>query len=379
MHTRSRRNYGQQGPDDNTHSISLGAQRDDDNMANEALLEQIRAMQQQLHELQMAQQRPNRDTSRENLGGAMQLDRALIKPPKFGATRSENVSDWLFELDNYFKALQFNDEQRLAIIPNYFTTNALRWWKMQEKLVETGEEEEVTSWKDMKKLLSTFEIHDEEQNARRQILKAHQGTRSIRDYNAYFTQLAFHLPRMDMADKVELYMNGLNPAILRDFGGEQPTKLLATMQRAERIEINLTRRGVLHNKGPTDGRFQRNNRPNNFNRPPTQLYALGEAGDAEEPIENKNEELEDEEEVVALYHLNRAKSGRSNGYRNKSEEVSEWLKSLSPQAQQWFRDGKCTKCGGTGHFARHCRMKPPALLALDTDPEDHLMNMESSN
>ena len=314
-YTRSGRSYPPPGE-----LNTLGRDLESEAAMSSSVEEQIAVLRSQLETL-MAREGGTVRSDRDPVSTVpvmSKVDKTIARPAKWGATSGENVSKWIFELELFFDAMSETEARRLVVTPTYFKDGALEWWMARQALVENDEEEEVTSWDQMKKLLREFDVVEDEENARRLIKRVKQGGRSVQEYSLYFLRLSYRLPRMDVMDKIDYYLSGLNEKVLLYFGATIPKKLSDAMHIAERVEANLRRAmSMTTAESPGRGRYARQGRG------ATRLYAM----DPEEGLDKVSEDDYGENELYVM----RGSNGRSGDHRKKI-----WHYKNKGCCDQWF-------------------------------------------
>ncbi|KAG8638146.1 uncharacterized protein LOC110607301 [Manihot esculenta] len=150
-----------------------------------------------------------------NLNGGHGVGKIEIPMPKAfnGACDAEDVGNFLFDMDMYFNATNYNsDEGRLEIVPMFLKDNAKLWWRTKKETTIFGQCT-IASWDDFKKELRA-RFYPE--NVARRKLNEIQQTGPIREYVKEFSVLMLDINNMTPSDRLFYFLRGLKPWAQRE-------------------------------------------------------------------------------------------------------------------------------------------------------------------
>eukprot|EP00253_Pinus_taeda_P030661 PITA_30661 len=131
----------------------------------------------------------------------------------YDGTRSAKIlGNFLWDMEQYLERLSLPDgEAQFKVAAQFLTNDAKMWWRRRVDHIINGNDDDITSWEDMKKaLLSHFSPQDETWEARMKI-KFIKQTGSLQAYQWEFSSVALELPDMAERDKVFNFIIGLKP------------------------------------------------------------------------------------------------------------------------------------------------------------------------
>jgi Retrotransposon gag protein len=313
----------------------------------------------------------------------------LAKPDHYSGLPNTNVDTWLFGIEQYLAGSGITDDAaRITLAASYFRDIAGTWWYQKCQI----EHNPPTNWVEFKEAVkSRFQPIAAARTARANLRSLRQSGRSIIDYsNAFYKQIQL-ISDMSEADKVDNFMNGLNPSIANEVDKRDPKSLQEAMTFAQGVELRL--------RNYRQPNYYNSYHHSNYNRSipinrtayesktttsttsaatPMELSNITasnkdetnyeeeyekylEAGDAyemsstneevvEEP-EDGNQGEETEEQLQAMYNHNSSNQrfgkprGRINVPNLRFDEFTRLMK-----------EGKCLRCKRPGHIARNCSL-----------------------
>ena len=175
-------------------------------------------------------------------GRSTKITLRLKEPDLFHAKLNENVDRWLFQVEQYFQAVDENeDSHRVAFAAALLRNTAASWW---EKVVrdneKAGKEERECTWKQFKDgITSTFRSTNRVERARDQLARLTQRT-SVGDYLSRFMALTFDIPDLSESEQLDKFFRGLKYNIRKQLKLKgKPTTFADMISEAQRIDSVL--------------------------------------------------------------------------------------------------------------------------------------------
>jgi dUTP pyrophosphatase len=186
-------------------------------------------------------------------------------PGKFDPSKDE-VADWLFTVDSYYKIKDFPARKRVGYAALLLLGNARIWWK-----AKCRDQTEPTLWKDFQQeLIKQFQKIDAEQTARTKLRHIRQIT-SVEQYIAEFTKLTYQISDLHEAEKCDRFKAGLKPKIQAELLRRNLPNDLIQLQKAAHTEdvllFNAERLLRPDFKKNSDSRPKANQGGSNFKKP----------------------------------------------------------------------------------------------------------------
>jgi len=300
---------------------------------------------------------------------APRIDIRVMSPQPFYGTSGSNAHQWLMEVERYFTAVNLGPDhvQRVLYASTFLKDTASIWYGTMTK--ESGS---PASWEDFKaRFLSRFQPIAAAKVARAQLRLLKQKYR-VAGYSQEFLRVVQLIPDMHLTDQLESYMVGLSPDLALEVERKEPQSLLEAMEFAQRIELMSSGRRHVYGRLPGMHHFSRSSASQGHNDP-MEISAIHQVDDAndffygtEHPPSQAETALAEVVEQVQALRLNgmfqrggggsRGRGGYRGGHGgSRSSNSSHNSLGLSKEEfTQLLREGKCFKCKGTGHQARHC-------------------------
>ena len=161
-------------------------------------------------------------------------------------------------------------------------------------------------------------------------------TGTVASYSSIFMQTVVHLPKMDMDDKIEAFIEGLNNAIYREVVLKDFSNLQKAMDYAVFVESRL------HHRGP---RYGSNLSSNNYNF----RFSTKSANTTLGPSTNTSSSSVPME-LTAVSSTTEIQSSESE----LNAMIGPLKKLTDAEREQLRREGKCFRCRNRGHLSRDC-------------------------
>lgn len=162
-----------------------------------------------------------------------ELGKKKIPEPRAGARDARDLEHFLFDVEQYFKANQVQDEEtKVTMASMYLAGDAKLWWRTKYEEIQHGRCV-IDSWADLKReLKAQFLPENVEYQARRQLRELkHTGT--VREYVKQFSALMLDIKDMAEYDKLFYFMEGHKPWARTEL--QRITDLSTAQAAAERL------------------------------------------------------------------------------------------------------------------------------------------------
>ncbi|CAH9148831.1 unnamed protein product [Cuscuta epithymum] len=128
-----------------------------------------------------------------------------------GARNAKELENFLWDMEEYFKAAKIPEEEKVVIAPMYLSEDAKLWWRGRSADDVASGRQGIESWEGLKReLKAQFLPHNVSWMARESLKKLkHSG--SIREYVKEFSSLMLDIHNMSDEDKLFNFMSGLQP------------------------------------------------------------------------------------------------------------------------------------------------------------------------
>jgi len=306
---------------------------------------------------------------------APRIDIRVMSPQPFYGTSGSNAHQWLMEVERYFTAVNLGADHAQCVLyaSTFLKDTASIWFGTMSK--ESGS---PSTWDEFKsRFLSRFQPIAAAKVARAQLRLLKQKYR-VAGYSQEFLRVVQLIPDMHLTDQLESYMVGLSPDLALEVERKEPQTLLEAMEFAQRIELMSSGRRHVYGRLPGMHHFSRSSASQGHNDP-MEISAIHQVDDAndffygtEHPPSQAETALAEVVEQVQALKLNgmfqrggggggsRGRGGHRGGHGgSRSSNSSQGPLGLSKEEfAQLMREGKCFKCKGTGHQARHCTVAP---------------------
>ena len=238
-------------------------------------------------------------------------------PPFKGESNPVAAETWLKEVRKVFRAINCPEEDKTRLAAYMLQERAEVWWSSALRTKFQDQEDQIP-WTVFEGLfLSKFIPHHMRDRLEEEFLAFTQGSRTVMEYEARFSELACYAPHIQ-ADECRLskkFIKGLRPALR--------SKIIAldheTMQGALKA-------ACLQEEDMDQSKDDRGRAPMKRPAPPTSQMDRGKRpmGATPQPVFRGFDKPECKE--CGKHHT----------------------------GECWLRQGRCLKCGDSNHFARDC-------------------------
>lgn len=128
--------------------------------------------------------------------------------PFVGAREAKELENFVYDMDQYFKAAHVAEEEMVAIAAMYLSDDAKLWWRTR---VEDKARAQITAWDDLKKELRAQFLPVNSGWQAREALRKVTHDKSVREYVKKFTSVMLDIKGMSEEDKVFNFVSGLQP------------------------------------------------------------------------------------------------------------------------------------------------------------------------
>jgi hypothetical protein len=156
-----------------------------------------------------------------------------VSLPSFHGNTTENVNDWLSEVNEYFDVLNTQSNQRVQVARLLLRDNARRWVRTLPACSPT-----VDIWEYFQSSIkSRFQSPNMKFHARTKLYELKQRG-SVTKYIATFEDLRSKIDDLGEPEAIQTFLNGLKPKLQEHFAGNPSLRqnLQTIMQIAESLD-----------------------------------------------------------------------------------------------------------------------------------------------
>jgi hypothetical protein len=137
------------------------------------------------------------------------LSKLKVPEPKpfVGARSAKELENFLWDMEQYFRAARIPDGERVTITTMYLSGDAKLWWRTRED--DDSGRPKIITWEDLRKELRDQFLPCNTAWVARDSLKKLKHTTSVREYVKQFSSLMLDIKDMSEADKLYNFMTGL--------------------------------------------------------------------------------------------------------------------------------------------------------------------------
>jgi hypothetical protein len=142
----------------------------------------------------------------------------LKEPDLFHVKLNENVDRWIFQVEQYFQAVDENgDAHRVAFAAALLRGTAASWWeKTVRDNAKSGRQERECTWQQFKEgIAKLFRSTNRGERARDKLAKLMQRT-SVDDYVSRFMDLTFDIDDLAESEQIDRFYRGLKYNIRKE-------------------------------------------------------------------------------------------------------------------------------------------------------------------
>lgn len=175
-----------------------------------------------------------RAVGRESAGSGAAKMKAP-KPKDYSGTRdSKEVDNFVFDMEQYFRICQLDDNMKVDTATMHLTDDAKLWWRTKHGDIEAGRIK-IDTWEEFKKeLKDQFYPENTDFVARRRLMDIKQ-TGSIRDYVREFSACMLDIKDMTEKDRMYKFIFGLKDWAQRELLRQKLDTLSSAVSAAERL------------------------------------------------------------------------------------------------------------------------------------------------
>jgi len=149
------------------------------------------------------------------LRGSSSIKLQIQSPDVFYGKPKENVTRWLFQLEQYFRAAnEERDHRRVAYAATLLRKGAEVWWESTCR--NASEDESACTWEQFKKLITDEFVDPNKEIKARRKWKDLKQLGSMAEYQRIFQEVAMDIIDLTEKDKVAKFYEGLKPDIKTD-------------------------------------------------------------------------------------------------------------------------------------------------------------------
>ena len=196
-------------------------------------------MQQRLVQLEQQLQQQSSSSGvgkvveKESFGNAK-----VNKPSTFDGTSKQRVDVWLFEMEQYIKAVNVPTKNQVIIGTSYLSGAAKTWWMSHVAAASNRSNniELITRWLDFThSIMLAFKPINSEKVARDKLFSLKQSS-SVIKYVYEFNMLCLDIPNISEDEKLDKFIRGLRQNVQTEVMIEDPVTLVKAMELAQRID-----------------------------------------------------------------------------------------------------------------------------------------------
>ena len=134
------------------------------------------------------------------------------EPKPFGGSRNaKELENFLWDMEQYFKAARVENDEQVTITSMYLTGDAKLWWRTRLDDDASAGRPKIETWDVLKKELKDQFLPLNTAWVAREALKKLRHSGSVRDYVKEFSSLMLDIKNMSEEDKLFNFLSGLQP------------------------------------------------------------------------------------------------------------------------------------------------------------------------
>ena len=206
--------------------------------------------------IQLDELRETQQALKDAIGrGASGLNvRRKIKPPApqsfAGARNAKEIDNFVFDMEQYFEALELENNMKVVTAAMYLVDDAKLWWRSKHAAIQAGTIT-LSTWEEFKIALKEQFYPENAAFLARRRLKTIKHVSSIREYVNAFATCMLDIDDMSEPDKMFAFLDGLKEWAQREVNRQRHVTLTSMMTAAERIVDYVSEREPAQKKGQT--------------------------------------------------------------------------------------------------------------------------------
>ena len=172
-------------------------------------------------------------------GSVAGSDKRRVKVPEpkpfSGARSAKDLENFLWDMEQYFKAVHTPVEEMVTIATMYLHGDAKLWWRTRVDNDQEAGRAEITQWDNLKKELKDQFLPCNVAWVAREALRKLKHNGAIREYVKQFTSLMLDVKNMSEDDKLFNFMSGLQGWAQAELRRQNVKDLTAAVAAAEAL------------------------------------------------------------------------------------------------------------------------------------------------
>lgn len=150
---------------------------------------------------------------------------SIPRPPIYHGYSNENVSTWIFQLESYFNLRGISGLHRLSYLPSFLDKHALLWFQQLMQAITTKSRTPYDTWEDFLEDLKHQFLPANLQQLLRKRLRYLKQKGHVLEYTNQFRGILSQISSMQEDDKINYYIEGLQPAAKNELYYRNPQYL----------------------------------------------------------------------------------------------------------------------------------------------------------
>jgi hypothetical protein len=207
---------------------------------NEELLEQIEALRDEIKGFSARYEAELMVIKKAIIGtpsgGEVQRKVRVPEPKPFTGTRSaKELENFLWDMEQYFKAAHIPAEEQVTITTMYLMGDAKLWWRTRLEDGTNAGKPLIKTWSELREELKVQFLPCNTAWVARDALRKLKHTSTVREYVKQFSSLMLGIKDMSEADKLYNFMSGLQEWAQRELRSQGIQEINAAMAAADRL------------------------------------------------------------------------------------------------------------------------------------------------
>ena len=134
----------------------------------------------------------------------------VSKPKSFDGVRSaKELVNFLWDMEQFFRAAQVADEEKVSITGMYLLGDAKIWWRTRLEGDAESCRPQISTWETLKRELKEQFLPTNVAWLARESLRSLKQTRTVQDYVKEFSSIMLDIKNMSEEDKLFNFVYGL--------------------------------------------------------------------------------------------------------------------------------------------------------------------------